>query len=275
MALKEVKSMQLNDRDLDFLIEAAASGVGDKANLKQILRQDEDFRNSFVSDEKVFNKLMADDEIFLKISPSLFFEILLHNAARALSKTSYTLERNRSMRIPVFDAQELAELLNDHAILAYLANMLSTFTRIESYTISFRIRKGIWRKLRFNDMDITSLIRFSEAVDDEFRLGLYKRIADVCLFILGIFPDYAESSYRYPLSGEIRPQIGAGTKISPEEYEQKGQQFYKLAAEHQAAVEMDLSETFWILHENFQKAKKPLNFITDYYLTTKRHHMFG
>jgi hypothetical protein len=275
MPLKEVISMQLNDRDLDFLIEAAASGVGDKANLKQILRQDEDFRNSFVSDEKVFTKLMADDEIFLKISPSFFFEILLHNAARALSKTSYTLERTRSMSIPVFDAQELAELLNDHAILAYLANMLSTFTRIESYTVSFRIRKGLWKKIRFNDMDITSLIRFSEAVDDEFRLGLYKRIADVCLFILGIFPDYAERHYRYPLSGEIRPQIAAGAKISPEEYEQKGQQFYKLAAEHQAAVEMDLSDTFWVLHENFQKAKKPLNFIADYYLTTKRHHMFA
>jgi hypothetical protein len=124
-------------------------------------------------------------------------------------------------------------------------------------------------------MDITSLIRFSEAVDDEFRLGLYKRIADLCLFILGIFPDYAESNYRYPLSGEVRPQIAASAKISPEEYEKKGQQFYKLAAEHQVAIEMDSSDTFWVLHENYQKAKKPLNFIADYYLTAKRHHMFA
>ena len=124
-------------------------------------------------------------------------------------------------------------------------------------------------------MDITSWIRFSEAVDDEFRLGLYKRIADLCLFILGIFPDYAESIYRYPLSGEVRPQIAASAKISPEEYEKKGQQFYKLAAEHQVAVEMDSSDTFWVLHENYQKAKKPLNFIADYYLTAKRHHMFA
>jgi hypothetical protein len=179
------------------------------------------------------------------------------------------------MSIPVFDTLELVELLNDQSIVAYLANMLSTFTRIESYSISFRIRKGFWKKIRFNDMDINSLIRFSEAVEDEYRLGLYKRIADVCLFILGIFPDYAERSYRYPLSGEIRPQLATSAKISPEESEQKGQQFYKLAAEHQAAVEMDLSEVFWTLYENFQKAKKPLNFIADYYLTTKRHHMFG
>ncbi|MGD8494151.1 MAG: hypothetical protein PVF71_15800 [Desulfobacterales bacterium] len=267
--------MQLSDRDLDYIIEAAASDVADKANLKQILREDEDFRNSFVSDEKVFNRLMADDEIFLKISPSLFFEILLRKAIGDFSKTSYTLEKTRNMSIPVFDTLELVELLNDQSIVAYLANMLSTFTRIESYSISFRIRKGFWKKIRFNDMDINSLIHFSEAVEDEYRLGLYKRIADVCLFILGIFPDYAERSYRYPLSGEIRPQLATSAKISPEEYEQKGQQFYKLAAEHQAAVEMDLSEVFWTLYENFQKAKKPLNFIADYYLTTKRHHMFG
>ena len=275
MPTKESKSMQIIDRDLDFLIEAAASGVADKANLKRILREDQDFRNSFVSDEKVFNRLMADDEIFLKISPSLFFEILLRKAVSDLSKVSYTLEKTRNMSIPVFDTCELVELLNDRSIVAYLANMLSTFTRIESYTLSFRIRKGFWKKIRFNDMDITSLIRFSEAIEDEYRLGLYKRIADVCLFILGIFPDYAERSYRYPLSGEIRPQLATSAKISPEEYEQKGQQFYKLAAEHQAAVEMDLSEVFWTLYENFQKAKKPLNFIADYYLTTKRHHMFG
>jgi hypothetical protein len=157
----------------------------------------------------------------------------------------------------------------------YLADMLSTFTRIESYAVSFRIRKGIWKKIRFNDMDITSLIRFSEAVEDQYRLGLYKRIADVCLFILGIFPDYAERSYRYPLSGEIRPQITTDAKISPEEYEKKGQQFYRLAAEHQAAAETDLSDVFWSLHENFQKAKKPLNFIAEYYLRAKRNMLFA
>ena len=228
-----------------------------------------------MSEEKVFRKLMADDEIFLKISPTLFFEILLRKATSDLSRASYTLEKTRSMSIPVFDTRDLVEFLNDQSIVAYLANMLSTFTRIESYTVSFRIGKGIWKKIRFNDMDINSLIRFSEAIEDEFRLGLYKRIADLCLFILGIFPDYAERSYRYPLSGEIRPQIAAGAKISPGEYEQKGQRFYKLAAEHQAAVDADLSDVFRVLHENFQIAKKPLNFIADYYLATKRHHVFA
>ena len=179
------------------------------------------------------------------------------------------------MRIPVFDTHDLVELLSEKSIVVYLADMLSTFTRIESYTVSFRIRKGIWKKIRFNDMDISSLIRFSEVVEDEYRLGLYKRIADVCLFILGIFPDHVDRSDRYALSGEIRPQIAGRDRISSEEYEKKGRQFYKLAAEHRAALETDLSDVFWALHENFQKAKKPLNFIAEYYLTTKRHNLFA
>ena len=107
--------------------------------------------------------------------------------------------------------------------------------------------------------------------DEDFRNSF---IVDICLFILGIYPDYAERSYRYPLSGEIRPQISARTKISPAEYEKKGRQFYRMAAEHPAAVTSDLADIFWALHENFQKAKKPLNFIAEYYLRTKRHNLF-
>jgi hypothetical protein len=275
MFIKKLNILRLSDRDLDFLVEAAAPDVRDKTNLKKIIRNDEDFRNSFIGDENVFRKLMMDDEIFLKISPVLFFEILLRKAALELSRTGYTLEKSRTMNIPVFDTQDLVELLNKQSVVIYLADMLSTFTRIESYTVSFRIRKGIWKRIRFNDMDINSLIRFSVAIEDEYRLGLYKRIADVCLFVLGIFPDYAEGSYRYPLSGQIRPQISGRIKISPEDYEKKGRQFYRLAAEHQAAVESDLSDVFWDLYKNFRKAKKPLNFIAEYYLRTKRHSLFA
>jgi len=273
--VKKLTGLRLSDRDLGFLVDVVGSDVRDKSKLKKIVREDDDFCRSFIADEKVFRRLMDDDEIVLKISPALFFEILLRNAAKELAKVSYTLEKTGTLSIPVFDTQGLVNLLNEHSIVVYLADMLSSFTRIESYTFTFRIRRGIWKKIRFNDMDIISLLRFSEALEDDYRLGLYKRIADICLFILGIFPDFAEGSYRYPLSGEIRPPIAGRARISPEEYEKKGQQFYRLAAEHRAAVESDLSDVFWSLHENFEKAKKPLNFIAEYYLRTKRHTLFA
>jgi hypothetical protein len=270
-----LKHLRLSEGDLDFLVETACPEVMDKSRLKQVIREDEDFRNTFISDEKVFGRLMDDEEIFLKISPPLFFEILLRKAAKDLERASYTVEKTSTMRIPVFDTQDVVKLLSKESLLAYLADMLSSFTKIQSYSISFRVRRGIWRKIRFNDLDIVSLMSFCDALEDEYRLGFYKRIADICLFILGIFPDYAERDYRYPFSGELRPHIRGKLRISPEGYEQEGRKFYKLAAEHQSAKEMNLSEVFWTLHGNFQKAKKPLNFIAEHYLNYRRDTFFS
>ncbi len=275
MSHLNLRRLRLSEGDLDFLVETACPEVMDKSRLKQVIREDEDFRNTFISDEKVFGRLMDDEEIFLKISPTLFFEILLRKAAKDLEKTGYTVEKTSTMRIPIFDTRDVIKLLSQKSLLIYLAEMLSSFTKIQNYSISFRIRKGIWKKIRFNDLDIVSLKSFCESVEDEYRLGFYKRIADICLFILGIFPDYAERDYRYPFSREIRPHIRGKLRISPEGYEQEGRKFYKLAAEHRSAKEMDLSEVFWSLHGNFQKAKKPLNFIAEHYLHYRRDTFFG
>lgn len=275
MSKRDLRSLRLPDRDLEFLVEAAHPEVTDKLKLKQIIREDEEFRNTFIGDEKVFRRLMDDEEILLKISPTLFFEILLRKVANDLKEVGYTVEKTGTVRVPVFDAKDVVEFLTRESLLHYLADMLSSFTRIESYAISFRVREGIWEKTRFNDLDIFSLMSFSEVVDDEYRFGFYKRIADICLFILGIFPENAEHDYCYPFSGQVRPQIRGKFRISPKDYEKEGRKFYKLAAQHQSARELDLSDVFWALHENFQKAKKPLNFIADHYLQYKRHKLFG
>jgi hypothetical protein len=269
------KKLRLTDRDLKFLAETASPGVSDKANLIRIIREDEDFRISFIGDEKVFRKLMDDEEVLLKISPTLYFEILLRKAARDLSAAGYTLEKTLKMRIPVFDTADLTALLKQESLLVYLADMLSSFTRIESYAVSIRVRGGIWRKFRFNDLDIRSLMGFCELVEDSYRFGLYKRIADICLFMLGLFPEYVERNYRYPLSGKVRPDIGPSARINPAEYEKEGRRFYQMAAEHESARQLELADVFRALHENFQKAKKPLNFIAEHYLKYRRQMLFG
>jgi hypothetical protein len=270
-----LKSLRLSDRDLDFLVETVSPEVKDRLRLRQIIREDKDFRGTYIGHEKVFRRLMDDEELFLKISLTLFFEILLRKTATDLEGVSYTVEKTSTMRIAVFDTREMVKFLAEDTLLTYLADMLSSFTKVESYTITLRVRKGIWKKIRFNNLDIFSLMSFCEAVQDEYRLGLYKRIADICLFILGIFPDYADSDYRYPFSGQLRPQIRGKLRFSPEAYEKEGRKFYKLAAEHHSARELDLSEVFRALHGNFQRAKKPLNFIAEHYLQYKRHRLFG
>jgi hypothetical protein len=272
--MSSAKLNRLSDSDFDFLVETASPEIKDKSRLKQIIQEDGDLRNSYVGDEKVFRKMMDDEEIFLKISPALFFEILLRRAANDLEETGYTLEKTSRMKIPVFDTREVSEFLTKESLLLYLADMLASFTKIESYTLSFRIRKGAWEKIRFNDLDILSLMNLCQAAGDEYRIGFYKRIADLCLFILGIFPDYAERDYRYPFSGQVRAHIHGKVRVSPEDYEKEGRKFYKLAAEHPSAKALDLSEVFLALHENFPKAKKPLNFIAERYLRYAKHKFF-
>jgi hypothetical protein len=275
MAQQRTKILRLSERDLDFLVETAHPEALDKVRLKKIIREDEDFRNSFISDEKIFRRLIDDEEILLKISPVLFFEILLKKVAHDLRRTSFTIEKTGTMKIPIFDSREVVDFLSRENLLDYLADMLSSFTRVESYTILFEVRKGVWEKIRFNDLDIFSLMSLCDVVEDEYRIGFYKRIADICLFILGIFPDYAEREYRYPFSGQVRPQIRGKIRIDPEDYEKEGRKFYKLAAEHPSAKEMELSEVFRTLHEDFQMAKKPLNFIAEHYLRYKKHKLFS
>jgi hypothetical protein len=263
--------MILTENDLDFLVDTVSPEVTDRHRLKQIIQHDTDFRSTFVGSEKVFNRVMDDEEIFLKVSPRLFFEVLLRRACSDLEKRPYTLEKTKTMRIPVFDSKDVVEILTKESLVIYLADMLSSFTKIESYSMSFRVRKGVWKKIHFNDLDLESLLNMAEKVEDPYRFGFYKRIADVCLFVLGIFPGHAEREYRYPSSGELRAPIPSRMRISPEEYEKEGRRFYKLAAEHHAARELELSDTFMTLHGHFEKAKKPLNMIAERYLPYKRY----
>jgi hypothetical protein len=218
--------------------------------------------------------LMSEETITTTISPRFLFEILLRNARRELEGQAYTVERTATQRIPVFDTPEVVNFLSNKVVLKYLADMLTSFTRIESFTLPVRVRKGIWRKVRFNDMDIDSLVRFSQTVDEERRFGFYKRIADLCLFILGMFPEYVTMDYRYPSSGEPRPRLFGRLRRSAEDYEEEGRRFYKLAGEHRDATLLDLTEVLRQLHDKFDLAKKPLNYISAHFLQFRREKLF-
>ncbi|MDY6950421.1 MAG: hypothetical protein SWE60_02835 [Thermodesulfobacteriota bacterium] len=275
MSLLGVRGLKLSGTDLDFLVETAFPQVTDKSKLKEIIKEDQDFRNSFIQDGKVFRRVMDDDGILRKISPGLFFEILLRKAASDLEEVGETFEKTSALQIAGCDAKDVVALLTQDSLLGYLAHMLSSFTKAGSHSVSFRAKDGQMTKVRLSDMDIISLKTLSEAVDDGQRLGFYKRIADICLFVLGIFPDYAYQGSRYPLLQQRRPQMGTMPGIGFEDYEREGRRFYKLAAEHKSAKELALSQVFWTLHDHFQEAKKPLNFISQYYLQQKGMKFFA
>ena len=123
-----------------------------------------------------------------EISPALYFEVLLRRAAKDMEVATHTLERTGSQSIPVFDTDEVVELLALPGVLLYLSQMLASFTRISSQVTSVRVRRGIRRRVRHNDLDIDSLMGRLGSAGEEQRFELYRRIADVCLFLSGIFP---------------------------------------------------------------------------------------
>lgn len=111
-------------------------------------------------------------------------------------------------------------------------------------------------------------------VSEEKRLALYKRIGDLCLFVLGIFPGHAPADQRYP-SGALRPMVSSRVRRGVEEYELEGKRFYRLAGEHPAAKDSELAGLFLLMHENFSVAKKPLMFISQHYLQMGKQTAFS
>ena len=160
----------------------------------------------------------------------------------------------------VFDSGEVAEFIRSNRIRYYLADMLASFVRINSFTIPIRVRKNTWRKIRFSDFDIDSLIRYSQIVDKAQRYHSYKRIADICLFRLGVFPDHIDAQ-------EVRPlRPDAMKTLSREGLARHGRYFYKIAAEQETAQLQEIDDILRQLSEKFGLASKPLSFIASRYL---------
>lgn len=269
----EAMERLLSDSDILYLVETVLGERSDVERVVRVVRDDPDFVEALLSHERVFERLAGDEEIVLKVSPHLFFSVLLRRARQDLEAASYTVERRQRQRVALFDARQAAKLLADRPIRDYLADMLASFTRVQSFTRRVRVRKGVWRKQRFNDLDIDSLIRVASAIDEEYRFAAYKRIADVCLFLAGVFPEYIESQQRYPFSGALRPARGR-VRRSIEDYEREGRAFYGLAAGHPQARGAELSAPLSALAENFQLAEKPLSFLSEHYLRMRKHKLF-
>ena len=225
---------------------------------------------------KVFHRIMLldENELTTNITPRFLFEILLRTARFELKNRGYTIERSSSMKVPVFDSQDVVEFMEDSEVIRYLADMLTSFTKIQSYIIPIRVRKGFWRRIRFNDMDIDSLMRYCQTVEEESRFRIYKRIADLCLFLLGIFPEHVTPVLSSSFPGQTGSRMFGRMRRSAQEYADEGRRFYKLAAEHQDSSKAGLTRDLWVLHEQFDLAKKPLNYISENLVQFKKVKIF-
>lgn len=272
--------LDFTDRDLEFLVAVVVPRAADASSVREAIRNDPEYRKAIVSDERVFSQVINDNESFLKISPSLYFEVLLRRAQRDLGSSTYTIEREGRRNIPVFDTGKVAGFLDTPNVLGYLANMLASFTRIRSFVVPVRVRKGIRRRVRYNDMDVDSLIDFAARVDESERFSYYKRIGDVCLFLTGFFRDSTYSSKsafnsNFKSGAYSRTNFTRKRRRSLEEYESEGRRFYRLAEEHPTAGVLELTDVFSVLRDQFSAARKPLTFLSSRYLYSRHNNLFN
>lgn len=265
-----VDPRRLTERDLDFIVQTTATSRQDHDHIKSIVRDKPDLLDIMLNDERLYLRL-TQEEAWVQVSPYLFFSVLLRRTRRDLDREPYTMEwLGRGQRVPVFDSHEATALLADGSVLDYLAQMLASFTRVETSVVYYRWR-GRLRRRRFSDMDVDDVLALSQNVDPESRFAFYKRAADIALFMVGVFPDYVARSA--PLS-PVRVQLWGRRVRTLEEYEDEGRRFYRMAAE-QAEKEPSMRGVLARLGEQFDVARKPLNFMSERYIFQMRHQWFG
>jgi hypothetical protein len=266
---------QLSYHDLVFLVETLMPLTDDVEEAANRIRSDSLLLEAMLDDDELFQRLLGDEEVLVQVSPWLFFAVLLRRAQRDMQQETYTVERRARQKVHLFDADRVLELLERDLLRDYLASMLASFTRITSVTIPVRVRPGVWRRYRTNELDVDSMMRYCQSVDEAYRFDVYKRIGDACLFLAGMFPEYIDNQHRYPQSQQLRPRSRGRIVASLEEYEAHGRAFYRLAADHETARAEGLDAVLATLSENFVLAEKPLTFMTNRYLQFVRHKLFN
>jgi hypothetical protein len=267
-------SAYLHQRDLLFIVETLMPGSAQPEQAAGRLQGNETRLETMLDEPRLFQRIMQQKELRPQVSPWLFFTLLLRQARRDLEREAFTVEQRGRQKVVLFDADRVVQLLAQKPIRDYLATMLASFTRLERMTVLVEVRPGAWRGYRTHELDIEGMIRYSQTLDAAFRFAPHKRIAEVCLLLTGMFPEYLNGQTRYPQSGQLRPRRRGQVVQTMEEYEAYGRAFYRLAAEHELARRQGVDKTLLTLSEQFILAEKVLTFLMNRYLQFTRYTLF-
>jgi len=173
---------------------------------------------------------------FTLISPFLVFAAAIHRIAADVAVSGYAPERTGPrLRVPVFDGPQLADYLSRPGHRLYLAELLASFARSSSGVIVTRTARGTHRR-RWNDLDLGRLAMLLDALPEQERPPVLRRLGDLAMFLSGVFPAAIERA----LAGRLEPARLARTTGLPappdgglppaELFEWFGAGWYRLAA---------------------------------------------
>jgi hypothetical protein len=281
---------RLSDADLALLGEAAGEGGSREERATRLRRRPADIP-ALLESEEVFAALFEDngEDPLLLVSPFAAFAVVVTHASETLDEVEYVRERvGRRSAVPVFEVEPLRRLVEDPLRRLFLADLLASYTHVASGALWMKGRRG-WSHRRFSELDPAQVAELALLAPARERVGVYRRLGDLALFLTGVFPDYVVSHPLPPVAVERleRALTGGGT---PEAWrlpgtagfgvgalellEAAGQRAYQLAWAAVPHADLGLAPALGYMTEEFRHARMVLNFVTDSYLVHLRGRWF-
>jgi hypothetical protein len=274
----------LTSADLALLGAVAGHPAPDR------LREDPALVERLLDDPRSFHSVFGGEgraDPLLRASPFLVFALAVQRGAGDLREAAFVGEwAGPRRRLPVFDTASLRDFLAAPERRLFLAELLASYVHVASGSVLVQTRRG-WRRQRFSELDPVRLAALLDVVPEAERVGIYRRLGDLALFLTGVFPDHtatrafgpvhAERLLRHAGMGgaEVRealaaPSIGSGGVAL---LERLGRRWYRLA--YQAApVRTAPLRVMDEVAQRFDQARRILNLITDTYLFPFRQRWF-
>ena len=215
------------------------------------------------------------------VSPFLAFAVAVHRTAAVLERTAFVDERiGPRRRVPVFDVAALRAMLRDPLRRYFFVELLASYTRVSSGVTWRRTALG-WRRQRFSELDPVRLASLLDVVGPSERPGVYRRLGDLSLFLLGVFPDHPPVPVGAAADRLLRHgglQAGEGEDLDGITlFERLGSTWYRAATRLATTAGVPVTGTFAVVGEvadQFQEARRVLNVVTDRYLFPLRSRWF-
>ena len=277
----------LSEDDL-VLLAGVAAATGQEAPPPAELRSRPRLVDGLLCHPVTFDAVLSrrgPSEPFVRASPFLVFAVAVQRCADELRNATFVPESlGPRQRVAVFDVGQLREFLAGQDRRLFLAELLASYTKVTSGSFFVQTRRG-WRRRRFSELDPVRLASLLDVVDGPERVGVYRRLGDLALFLTGVFPDHtaagvfgAVDAARLARAAGLpaAPPASAAAPASPSValLEELGRRWYRLASAGAATPTASLRVVDEVA-ERFTDARRVLNLLTDRYLFPFRGHWFS
>jgi len=253
---------ELSNADLELLAELTGTVASDLAG--ELSRRPW-YANDLLRHDAVVEFVMESEGIDqLRVSPQLFFAVLVNRAANDLASSDFVDDWVGSgCRLPVFDVEPLQEFTDAPGRLTFTTSLLTNFTMPTCTPVPA------------DPYDLIDMAAWLDALGPNERPTLIRQLGDVALFRAGVFPDNTGSS---ELDDDEVEQLGLSAGMSDDEIdtladpgsatrsidmlEQLGAAWYRKAADESPTTPTVLRD---VAHR-IRSARRFLNYLSDRYL---------